>query len=122
MNKTSYTLLIANERNCADCDSRAVYILLGTENEFLGFYCGPHGVEIKNKLEKKYNFQVENRWAESIIKKTKNYRHKLKSKLEKQLSPKQVAKEVRKGIEEQRRKKEIEEMIQDIINKGESKK
>ncbi len=56
-----FTLLLSNDRICSKCDTSATYILLGTENEFLGFFCESHGNSQKSVLESKYQFQIDNR-------------------------------------------------------------
>jgi hypothetical protein len=60
-----FTLLLVNNQKCSKCFSQATYILLGRENEFLGFFCNEHGDEAHKALESKYTFESENRWSKT---------------------------------------------------------
>jgi len=61
----AYTLLLSNEQKCKHCLEPACYILLGIENELIGFYCKPHGEEKHLILEIKYSFEKENKPIET---------------------------------------------------------
>lgn len=69
----TYTLLMFVERKCDRCNFEAEYILLGKENELLGFFCPSHGKQKQYLLENKYNFEFETK-PKVIIKGLKKYK------------------------------------------------
>lgn len=97
-----YTLLLTNNQKCCKCLIEATHILLGKENEFLGFYCQTHGEERHTALNDKFSFEAENRPA-SLIKRKSNLNKRIRRIIkdvrhEKTRSPQQIIKELREEL------------------------
>jgi hypothetical protein len=58
----SFTLLLTNNQRCSKCTDSSIYILLGKENEFIGFFCKQHGEELHKTLDNKFAFELDNKW------------------------------------------------------------
>lgn len=69
---STYTLLITTNKLCKRCFKTPTHILLGLENELLGFYCETCGLEQHKLLEEKHSFIEENK------RKTKPKKRKIK--------------------------------------------
>ena len=71
-----FTLLLSNNIKCCKCDLLSTHILLGKENEFLGFYCIEHGFIQRDRLENKYQFEKEMKRGKEMPKLRKQIRRK----------------------------------------------
>lgn len=62
MGNELFTLLLTSNQDCikSNCSNRASHILIGKDQQFLGFYCYEHGIALQELLESKYNFEKEN--------------------------------------------------------------
>lgn len=77
-----YTLLILSEQCCRECFSAGTHVLLGKENNLIGFYCYPHGKKLHESLEQKYQFERENSIGKEVQKlRKKVYRKKKRQDL-----------------------------------------
>lgn len=76
---TKYTLLIITNQKCKkpDCKFESNYILIGKENELIGFYCESHGQIAREAFELKFQFEKENKII-TISKKKKFQKRKYK--------------------------------------------
>lgn len=53
-----FTLLLITNVECK-CNEPSTHILIGKENEFIGFYCNDCGNKLRDKLESKFQFDRE---------------------------------------------------------------
>lgn len=72
--------MTATNKECSklSCDQLSTHILLGRDQEFLGFFCLKHGLETQEGLESKLHFEKENKVV--IVKKRKKSVFKIKRK------------------------------------------
>lgn len=77
-----FILLTATNKECSrlDCDSLASHILLGRDQEFLGFYCFEHGKIVQENLESKLRFEKENKIKKPVQRRRRKWQGKKRSK------------------------------------------
>jgi len=96
--EVTYTLMLTTDQKCKECWGLATHLLLGIENEFIGFFCQFCGEELKNKLKIKYDFENENRKRTAKKKKVKRYNITATEEFSHR-SPQQIVRELRESIQ-----------------------